>query len=117
MRRAYRAFSFCAFSALVSLALAASAQEDEDDDRIEPLPAGEPAPEVPSPTKIEPASGEEEAPADPAPVMDLAQLTRAAERSYPGVAAASMRIRAAQAQLDEAWVSPFFQSTITAGIS
>lgn len=56
-------------------------------------------------------------PAREAPVRDLAALTKAAERSYPGLRAASARIRAAQAQLDEAWVSPFFQSTITAGVS
>lgn len=49
--------------------------------------------------------------------MDLAQLTRAAERSYPGLRAAKARIRAANAQLDEAWVSPFFQSSITAGVA
>lgn len=55
--------------------------------------------------------------ADPAAVMDLDDLTRAAERSYPGLRAAQSRIRAAQAQLDEAWVSPFFQSAVTAGVS
>ncbi len=51
------------------------------------------------------------------PVRDLAALTKHAERTYPGLRAASARIRAAQAQLDEAWVSPFFQSTVTAGVS
>jgi outer membrane protein TolC len=51
------------------------------------------------------------------PVRNLAALTQAAERSYPGLRAASARIRAARAQLDEAWVSPFFQSAITAGVS
>lgn len=49
--------------------------------------------------------------------MNLAAFERAAERSYPGVQAARARLRAAQAQLDEAWVSPFFQATVTAGIS
>ena len=51
------------------------------------------------------------------PVMDLAVLTRHAERSYPGVRAADARIRAARAQLDEAWVSPFFQGQVTAGFT
>lgn len=56
------------------------------------------------------------APAEPA-VTDLAALTKIAERSYPGLRAARARIRAAQAQLDEVWVSPFFQSTVVAGAS
>lgn len=58
--------------------------------------------------------GTEERPADP-PVLDLAALLRAADHTYPGLRAAEARIRAARARLDEAWVTPFFQSTITAG--
>ncbi len=50
-------------------------------------------------------------------VTDLATLTRIAERTYPSIRAAQARILAAQAQLDEAWVSPFFQSTVIAGAS
>ncbi|GAB4209724.1 MAG: hypothetical protein OHK0013_29490 [Sandaracinaceae bacterium] len=49
--------------------------------------------------------------------MDLAALVRAAERNYPGMRAADARIRAAQAQLDEIWVSPFFQGQVTAGFT
>ena len=49
--------------------------------------------------------------------MNLAAFEKAAARSYPGLSAARARIQAAQAQLDEAWVSPVFQSTITAGVS
>ncbi len=56
-------------------------------------------------------------PGEAAPVMDLRALTQSAERTYPGLRAAKARIRAAQAQLDEAWVSPFFQSAVTAGVS
>jgi outer membrane protein TolC len=52
-----------------------------------------------------------------APVMDLAAFTRHAERTYPGIRAAESRIRAAQAQLDEAWVSPFFQGIVSAGFA
>jgi outer membrane protein TolC len=51
------------------------------------------------------------------PVYDLAKLLRAAERGYPGVHAADARIRAARAQLDEVWVTPYFQSWITAGFT
>ncbi|MCA9604130.1 MAG: TolC family protein, partial [Myxococcales bacterium] len=58
----------------------------------------------------------EEPSADP-PLMNLAAMEKAAERSWPGNRAARARLRAAQAQLDEAWVSPFFQSTVTAGVS
>lgn len=57
-----------------------------------------------------------EAPAEP-PLMDLRAMEKAAERTWPGIRAARARLRAAQAQLDEAWVSPFFQSTVTAGVS
>ena len=53
----------------------------------------------------------------PPPRMDLAAMLRVAERSYPGLRAAQARTRAARAQLDEAWVSPFFQGTVSAGIS
>jgi outer membrane protein TolC len=110
----WRALSMAALSAVLSvvLVIAASAQ---DDDRTEPLGAGEPEAGDVDPTKVRPGQGAE--PADAPPVMDLAALTKAAERTYPGLSAASSRIRAAQAQLDEAWVSPFFQSTITAGVS
>lgn len=59
----------------------------------------------------------EDAPEREVPVRDLAALTKAAEASYPGIRAATARIRAAQAQLDEVWVSPFFQSAVTAGVS
>lgn len=51
------------------------------------------------------------------PVLNVTQLVQRAERTYPGMSAAQARIRAARAQLDEAWVSPFFQSWITAGVS
>ena len=60
---------------------------------------------------------DQEAEASEPPELDLDHLTKAALRSYPGIRAASARIRAARAQLDEAWVSPFFQSTIVAGVS
>ncbi len=52
-----------------------------------------------------------------APVMDLAAFVHLAEKGYPGVRAAEARIRAARAQLDEAWVTPYFQSWITAGFT
>lgn len=54
---------------------------------------------------------------DEAPTLNLQALTSAAEQRYPGLRAARARIRAAQAQLDEAWVSPFFQSAVSAGVS
>lgn len=64
--------------------------------------------------------GEPSSPSEPeaeAPLMDLDAFARAAERSYPGMRAADARIRAAQAQLDEIWVSPFFQGQVTAGFT
>jgi len=89
VRRPVLASLFCVISALLCAPLAAQQVEDE----------------APAETDGAP------------PVMDVAQLVRHAERSYPGVRAAHARIRAARAQLDEAWVSPFFQSWITAGVS
>jgi outer membrane protein TolC len=85
--------SFLALFASAPLA-AAVAQEQEEDAAAAP-------------------SGDAEA----APLMDLAAFTRHAERTYPGVRAADARIRAAHAQLDEAWVSPFFQGAVTAGFT
>jgi len=46
-------------------------------------------------------------------VTDLATLARAAERNNPGIRATNHNIAAAQARLDEAWVSPFFQFNVT----
>ncbi len=93
-----------ALSALVSFAVSlplAAAQDDED-----------------SPDEAaQEGTGETAGDDAPPPQLDLAQLTRRATRSYPGLRAAQARLRAARAQLDEAWVSPFFQSTITAGVS
>lgn len=71
---------------------------------------------IPLAAAADPPAGADEAPSEP-PVRDLDALTKQAERSYPGLRAARARIRAARAQLDEAWVSPFFQSTVTAGVS
>ncbi|MBN8615251.1 MAG: TolC family protein [Deltaproteobacteria bacterium] len=76
---------------------------------------------VAAPTEGEGGADGEPATATPtepeAPLMDLAAFTRAADRSYPGMRAADARIRAAQAQLDEIWVSPFFQGQVTAGFT
>jgi outer membrane protein TolC len=65
------------------------------------------------------AHGSESEPTEQRPprILDLAQLLAAAERAYPGMRAAEARIRAARAQLDEAWVSPYFQSTLAAGFT
>lgn len=62
--------------------------------------------------ETEPAEVEPEA-----PVMDLDAFIHHAEEHYPGIDAADARIRAARAQLDEAWVTPFFQSHLTAGFT
>jgi outer membrane protein TolC len=64
-------------------------------------------------------AGEEDEEAEEAepPIMDLEALLARALDDYPGLDAADARIRAARAQLDEAWVSPFFQSVITAGFT
>src|SRR5262249_50454659 len=65
----------------------------------------------------EPSSTESADAPEHTPVYDLTKLLAAAEHSYPGIRAAEARIRAAHAQLDEAWVSPYFQSWVTAGFT
>ncbi len=64
-----------------------------------------------------PPTDEASPPTDEAPLMDLAALERAAVRHYPGIRAADARVRAARAQLDELWVTPFFQGQVTAGFT
>jgi outer membrane protein TolC len=51
------------------------------------------------------------------PVLDLAALTYAARENYPRLRAARHKVVAAEAQLDEALVSPFFQFSGTAAIT
>jgi outer membrane protein TolC len=55
----------------------------------------------------------------PAPTvrLDLAECLARAERSYPGLRAARHKIAAADAQLDEAWVAPFFPMSVTGFMS
>lgn len=112
MRRQARllALSIAAVALAWPLAAIGYAQEDEDDDLDLGITA-EDAADGSEPSDPEAADTEE------APVLDLEAFTRHAERTYPGLRAAQSRIRAAQAQLDEAWVSPFFQGAVTAGIS
>jgi len=50
-------------------------------------------------------------------VLDLAALTYAARENYPRLRAARHKVIAAEAQLDEALVSPFFQFSGTAAIT
>lgn len=47
----------------------------------------------------------------------LPELQRAAQRSSPAVQAVQHKIAAAEAQLDEAWVSPFFQFEATGSVA
>jgi outer membrane protein TolC len=61
-----------------------------------------------------PAEAEEER--EP-PLLDLAALSFRARESYPRLRAAQHRIVAAQAQLDEAIISPFFQFHATVGLT
>jgi outer membrane protein TolC len=72
---------------------------------------------VPLETIAQEAVDEAEAEPAEAPVMALEDFVREAEAHYPGMDAADARIRAARAQLDEAWVTPFFQSYLTAGFT
>ncbi|WP_157069410.1 TolC family protein [Sandaracinus amylolyticus] len=97
MRRPARLLALSAIATMLALPLAAVAQD---------AGSGEGA-------SAEGATSETSGP----PVYDLAKLLRAAERSYPGIRAAEARIRAARAQLDEAWVTPYFQSWVTAGFT
>ncbi len=111
MRRPARllALSVAALACAWPLAAVTSAQEDEADDVDLDVTAEDAA----DGARPGPAADDEEE----VPTMDLAQFTHHAERTYPGLRAAEARIRAAHAQLDEAWVSPFFQGAVTAGFT
>ena len=63
-----------------------------------------------------PASASAQEGAEPR-VYTLAELTREAERTWPSIRAARHQLRAANARLDEAIVSPFFQFEATAGVT
>ena len=49
--------------------------------------------------------------------LDLADCLARAERAYPGLVAARHKIAASDAQLDEAWVAPFFPVSVTGFMS
>ncbi|MBI5517895.1 MAG: TolC family protein [Deltaproteobacteria bacterium] len=54
--------------------------------------------------------------ADPPPgrqVVTLPEALEEAERTFPGLSAARHRVAASEAQLDEAWVAPFGNVTVT----
>ena len=101
------ALSFAALACAWPLAAVTTAQEDDDDIELG-VTAADALGHAPAPS----GSDDEEI-----PTMDLQAFTHHAERSYPGLRAAEARIRAAHAQLDEAWVSPFFQGAVTAGFT
>lgn len=90
MRRSTRLLLLAFATSIVLVPLESIAQEAVDDAEAEPTEA---------------------------PVMDLDDFIHQAEEHYPGLDAADARIRAARAQLDEAWVTPFFQSYLTAGFT
>jgi len=51
------------------------------------------------------------------PVRDLPELVEAARATYPSLRAADHRLEAARARLSEAWISPFSQFRVTAGLT
>lgn len=105
--RCHRLIFASCLAALGSFPLAALADDPETDASAEDATDDEAA------TPAEPSAE----PAEEAPLFDLEAFERAAEHHYPGTRAADARIRAAQAQLDEIWVSPFFQGQVTAGFT
>lgn len=113
MRRPFRLLALSAIAALVVLPLAAVAQEQSSSDAAEAVAS---APDAVG-TGEEGEEGRAIERSSEPPVYDLAKLLRVAERGYPGMHAADARIRAARAQLDEVWVTPYFQSWITAGFT
>lgn len=88
---------------------AATAQQVDGLSAAEVAAAAEAADDIP--TSTEESDGEARA------MLDLEAFTHRAEKNWPGIRAAEARIRAARAQLDEAWVSPFFQGTVSAGFT
>ncbi len=56
-------------------------------------------------------------PPEPTVRLDLAECLARAERAYPGLRAARHKVAASDAQLDEAWVAPFFPMNVTGFMS
>lgn len=111
-RRPLRLLLLSCVAFAVALPLVALADEPTD-----ATTRAEVAAEAGASTAAAPAEATTDAAVLEAPLMDLEAFARAAERNYPGMRAADARIRAAQAQLDEIWVSPFFQGNVTAGFT
>lgn len=119
MRRPARSTALAALAASIAAPLAAAAQGGDEhaegvgsDARVAASVSGT------SPSGEVSTTGDSgDSDTDRAPVYDLAKLVSHAERGYPGMRAAEARIRAARAQLDEVWVSPYFQSVVTAGFT
>jgi outer membrane protein TolC len=101
------ALSLAALACAWPLAAVTIAQEDDEDDVDLGVTAADAA------DGSAPSGSEDEE----VPTLDLQAFTHHAEKTYPGLRAAEARIRAAHAQLDEAWVSPFFQGAVTAGFT
>ncbi len=74
----------------------------------------EPPPEASEPVEDEAAPEPEPESVAPRPTKSLRELTRLAAERAPNLRATIHRIEAAEAQLDEATYSPFFQITATA---
>ena len=119
MRRPARLLALSAIATSIALPLVAVAQDEGSTPEAAAETAGATSGEGGAEGTSEGEGEGEEAVEedDGPPVYDLGQLIRAAEKGYPGVRAAEARIRAARAQLDEAWVSPYFQSVVTAGFT
>ena len=64
---------------------------------------------------VPPDHGQADDDAERGPVHDLATLLSAAHAAYPALQADTYALEAAEARLREAWISPFFQWTGTAG--
>jgi outer membrane protein TolC len=108
VRRPARLALLSSIALLGALPLAEAAAQE-----IDGLSAEEAAAAAEAETEIPAAEGDEEATA----TLDLDALTHRAEKNWAGIRAAEARIRAARAQLDEAWVSPFFQGAVSAGFT
>ena len=55
--------------------------------------------------------------AAPRATRNLASLIHSAEAHWPGLRAAHLRIDAAEAQLNEAWATPYSQAVVTGGLA
>lgn len=113
-RLAWVSASLCAALAWVGAAAGPVPPPSARADEPGATPGGSPEPGAAGPS-ASPAGSLSDGAEGSARAETLASLLRRAERAWPGLSAADHRVAAAEARLQEAWLSPLLQFNATAG--